>query len=107
YGICDADKIETLRDELYKELAAIVKDGLSGSELRKVKRQLTTAHLYSLETNTGKANTLGYSFALLGNPDLLDKYTDAVAAVSEEEVIDTIRGMSPTTGSLFVARPRE
>ncbi|MBI5154269.1 insulinase family protein [Candidatus Poribacteria bacterium] len=105
HGTCDPAKLDEARAALFAELESIREHGLGAGELRRAKRQLVTDHLYHTETNTGQATTAGYSFALLGNADLLTRYTEAVEAVTEKDAVEFIGRMTREGASMWVARP--
>lgn len=78
YGTCEAEKLEQVRSEIFAELKLLQEGGIADSEMKRARRQVLNSHLFSLETNAGRASTIGYSQVLLGTPRLLDKYEEQV-----------------------------
>lgn len=107
YGTCSPENLEAAREALFAEIEGARDGGLSGAELRRAKRQIITDHLYTAETNTGKASLIGYSHALYENPSLLTEYPRAVEEVSEKDVLETMGLLARDRASFYVARPAE
>lgn len=105
YGMTSPEKMEQAREALFEELDRLRREGPSGEEMRRAKRQLVNEHLYHAETNTGKASLLGYSFALFGDDRLLHEYPRAVEKVSNRDVREVLEMLVRERASMFVARP--
>ena len=91
YGTCEPGKIEDVRAAIITELIKLKEEGTRDTEMRRVRRQVLNNHLYSLETNAGRASTLGYSQTMLGNPSLLTGFAEALRGVSEKELMAYLR----------------
>ncbi len=60
---------------------------MTSTEMKRIRRQVLNSHLYSLETNSGRATTLGYSHVYFDSPVLMTEYEDAIRKVSESDII--------------------
>lgn len=108
YGTCEPGKVEAVRQELSEQLRRLARDGVTADELSRSKRQVANAQLYAVETNNGRAGSLGYSYVLLGGPELATRYQEAVARTSEEAVIAVARQwLRPEAASLTTTGRRE
>jgi predicted Zn-dependent peptidase len=68
------------------EIRKLTDDGIGGEEMQRVQRLVRNAHLFSLETNAGRASTIGYSQVVLGNARLLDGYEEKIRSVERRQV---------------------
>lgn len=107
YGSCDADKTEEVRTAILEELARLRREGPTDAEMRRVKRQLVTDHLYQAESNTGKASLLGYGYALFGSPALMTDYPAAIERVTPEQAAAALDRMTADKAALWVAGPAQ
>ncbi|MCB2154660.1 insulinase family protein [bacterium] len=105
YGTCEPQNLDAVREAIDDEIRKLRNDGPTDREMRRAMRQIINSHLYSTETNTGKAQTIGYSYALFDDPCLLDRFPDAVGRVVEEDVAEVLDLLAPEKASQFVARP--
>src|SRR5690606_37026966 len=85
-GTCKRENLDLVRDEITRELNRLVDDGMTSAELKRVRRQVLNAHLYSLETNSGRASTIGYSHVYFGSAAMLTDYADEIRGVSESDI---------------------
>lgn len=106
YGTCEADQVEAVKAAVQAELEELVKNGISSSELKRARKTLITEHLFQTETNSGKAGMLGMSIALLGNESLVNDYPAALEAVTEKQIVDTVRELVSTGMSTFSVKPQ-
>lgn len=91
YGTCKPENLDEVRREIFVELNRLFAGGIAEQEMRRVRRQVLNGHLYSLETNAGRAQTLGYSQVMLGNNALLNEFSNRIKAVKEKDVLDFLR----------------
>lgn len=107
YGSCDADKTDAVRTAILEEIARLRREGPTEAEMRRVKRQLLTDHLYHAESNTGRASLLGYGYALFGSPALLTDYPAAIERTTAEQAMAVLGRMTADKAALWVAGPPE
>lgn len=105
YGTTDPERIDEAIDALFEELDAIRAGGPTSSELARSRRQIVTAHLYSMETNTGRASAAGYSHVLLGNTELLTDYPRVVDGIRRRDLQSVFDLLQRENASIYVARP--
>lgn len=105
YGSCDADKTEEVRAAILEEIARLRREGPTEAEMRRVRRQIVTDHLYGVESNTGRASMLGYGYALFGTPALLTDYPAAIERVTAEQAIAALDVLAADKAALWVAGP--
>ncbi len=86
YGTCEPGKLEAVRSAVFVEIRKLTDDGIGGEEMQRVQRLVRNAHLFSLETNAGRASTIGYSRVVLGNARLLDGYEEKIRSVERRQV---------------------
>jgi predicted Zn-dependent peptidase len=105
YGTCEPSKLDEVRTAILEELAKLAKDGPSSTEMRRVRRQAVTAHLYRLETNAGRASSVGYSMVMVGDTSLYDEYETDLRQVREADVMRVLRAyFVPERASFFVTK---
>jgi predicted Zn-dependent peptidase len=103
YGTCTRENLQAAREEIFNVLRDLGENGVKDSELRRVRRMALNSHLYSLETNAGRASTIGYSNVVLGNHALLDEYTPYLEKVSGKGMIEFVRkNLGEERSSFFV-----
>lgn len=105
HGACDAAALDAVRRAVEAEVHRLRAEGLRRGELARAKRQVTTSHLYSSETNSNQAWMLGYGFVVFGRPDLLAEFPAAVERVTERQVLDALAVFDFEQASLFAAGP--
>lgn len=86
YGTCEPEKIPAVRAAVEEELRRLVDDGFNGREFKRTRRQVLNGHLFSLETNAGRAMMLGHSQILYGDCSLVSKYEGAIKSVDSGDV---------------------
>lgn len=105
YGTCEPANLDAVREGILAEVTRLIRDGAKESEMRRVRRQSVNGHLYSMETNAGRAGTIGYSLALLSDASLYDRYAEELRTVREKDVLDLMaRYLVPERASFFVTR---
>lgn len=105
HGACAADQLNAVRDAVNAELEKARDRGFTREEMDRARRQLMTGHAYQVETNTGKAEVVGYSHALFGDARLLDGYVPALNAVTEKEVLAVLEDLRRGGESFYAAQP--
>jgi zinc protease len=91
YGTCKPEQLEAAREAVQEELESLAREGPSRTEMSRVERQSVNGHLYSLETNAGRASTIGYSQVLVGTTAFFDGYTEELKKVSADDVQDFVK----------------
>lgn len=86
FGTCEPDKAEEVRTEIFNELDRLVSEGPTGKEMKRVQQQKLNSHLFSLETNSGRASNMGYSNLMFRDTRIMDKYDDELKDVSTKDV---------------------
>ena len=104
YGTCQPDQVNLVRQEVEKVLEEAA-NNLTLEELNRAKKAILTQQAFQTETNAGKAGTLGLSFALLGNAELLTDYPAAVESVTLDQVRKSLGELSTQPVSTFVVTP--
>jgi zinc protease len=108
YGTCEPAKLDEVRLAIIEEIGKLVKDGATSSEMRRVRRQSVNSNLYSLETNAGRASSVGYSLVMVGDTSLHDSYTDDLRKVKESDVIRFLKAyLVADRSSFFVTKRQE
>ncbi|MBI1290502.1 hypothetical protein GC173_04575 [bacterium] len=108
YGTCEPAKLDEVRKAIIEEIDKLVKHGATDSEMRRVRRQSVNSTLYGLETNAGRASTLGYSMVMLGDGSLYSDYTDELRKVKESDVLRFMKAyLVAEHSSFFVTRRAE
>ncbi len=106
YGTCEPERLDEVRTEIFNELSRLREGGLKGDEMKRVRRLALNSHLFSLESNAGRASTAGYSLAMLGNLSLLTEYEDLLRSIGESEVEDFLRKWLVEESASFVVTAR-
>ncbi|WP_422361458.1 M16 family metallopeptidase [Reichenbachiella sp.] len=89
------------------EIATLLKDELRPEELEKVKMQAESSHVFSEVELLNRAMSLAY-YTLLGNTDLVNEETNAINAVTEEDIISEAKKMlNKTNCSTLYYRKKE
>lgn len=105
YGTCEPEKIPAVKEAILAEIAKLKRDGIGADEMKRAHRIARNSHLFSLETNAGRASTIGYSKVLLGNLDLLTGYEEALHSSTRGEVEKFIsQYLREERASFFVTR---
>ncbi|CAN5390886.1 pitrilysin family protein [soil metagenome] len=91
YGACEPAKLDEVKAAALAEITKAKQHGFSGGEMSRARRQVLNSHLYSMETNAGRASVIGYSQVMLGNNSLMTDYPDAIRDVSEHDVMEFLR----------------
>ncbi|HNM47758.1 MAG TPA: hypothetical protein PKH51_12130, partial [Candidatus Sumerlaeota bacterium] len=105
YGTCEPEKIPAVKEAILAEIAKLKRDGIGADEMKRAHRIARNSHLFSLETNAGRASTIGYSQVLLGNLDLLTGYEEALHSSTRGEVEKFIsQYLREERASFFVTR---
>jgi len=108
YGTCEPARVQEVREAINEEIVRLVKDGATSQEMKRVRRQSVNSNLYSLETNAGRASTLGYSMVMVGDTTLYDQYTEELRDVKESEVLRFIKAyLVDDRASYFVTQRAE
>lgn len=90
YGTCTADDLTEVREQVFLEIQRLVDNGIPNDEWRRVQRLVLNSHLFALETNAGRASTIGYSQVHLGNPRLLTDYERLIGEIRPRDVLEFI-----------------
>lgn len=108
--------IVTLRDErspaeaeevLLGEIARLQRDGISGEELSKARKQAQAAFAYSTESATEQAFWLAQSY-VLDQEDWFDGYLDRLTRVTADDVLDVARRyLVPSQRVVGILQPTE
>ena len=89
--LTDATRVEAAFDAGLAELANALGHGITGAELTKAKNLILAEATYKRETVQGLANSVGYFAVACGDPAAEQRYFDAVAAVTEADVLRAAR----------------
>jgi zinc protease len=80
------EKMEELKDAIFAEIEN-VGNGITQSEIEKVKKQLVTNLYRGLRSNSGIAQIIGNSVLTYGTPDYACKYMEDIEKVTPEDII--------------------
>lgn len=75
-----------IRNAIIKEIEAIKAGDFTPEELRRAKAHLLQSFLQNNETNSGKADTIGF-YSALGVPDFWKNYPEEIENVTAEDVV--------------------
>ena len=75
-----------IRNAIIKEIEAIKAGDFTPEDLRRAKAHLLQSFLQNNETNSGKADTIGF-YSALGVPDFWKNYPEEVENVTAEDVV--------------------
>ncbi len=89
--LTDAIRVEAAFDAGLAELANALGHGITGDELAKAKNLILAEATYKRETVQGLANSVGYFAVACGDPAAEQRYFDAVAAVTQADVLRAAR----------------
>ncbi|MBI2820844.1 MAG: insulinase family protein, partial [Acidobacteria bacterium] len=84
--VAGGKKIEEAERALLAEVGRLQAEPAGAAELEKAKNQLITSQLRKLETPAGKANLIGYSGVVLGDPDLANRDIERLQQVTAADV---------------------
>lgn len=79
-------KSDELKTALLAEIAKVIKGDFTDKELERAKALLSQSFLLNNETNSGKADSVGF-YAVLGVPDFWKTYNQEIEGVTREAVI--------------------
>ncbi len=91
YGTCAPERVEEVRQEIFSELRDLKENGIQSHEMKRVRRQVITSHLFSLETNAGRASTIGYSHLFFQDTRLLDGFEDVLRGAGKSDLEEYIQ----------------
>ncbi|WP_109018794.1 M16 family metallopeptidase [Leptospira kobayashii] len=77
---------KTMEDTIREELDLIEKEGVSDQELEKIKNQMVSEFLKSMDDNANIADSLSYYELLYGNWNQLFRQYNAILAVKSEDI---------------------
>jgi predicted Zn-dependent peptidase len=87
WAICSPGKSgAAVREEIYRELAAIAEKGVTERELQKAKNRVRSAFVFALESNLQRAMHLAEFETFYGDADLLNQEADRYLAVTLDDV---------------------
>lgn len=87
YAVCSKDvHEEQLEKAIYEELDKIIKEGVTETELQKVKNQKLVNFYHAMETINGKANTIGTYELYFGDYTKLFSAPDDYKKVSADDI---------------------
>ncbi|WP_420582272.1 M16 family metallopeptidase [Reichenbachiella sp.] len=103
----DEISFEEVDEMVDAEIAGLLKDGLRPEELNKVKMQAESSHVFSEVELLNRAMSLAY-YTLLGNTELVNKETDAINSVTEEDlIIEAKKMLNKTNCSTLYYKKKE
>jgi zinc protease len=79
-------KPEDAEASLLAEVKKLQEAPVSAAELEKAKNQIITSQLRQMETNNGKAQSLGQAAVLLGDPNRVNTQLDRLQAVTAADI---------------------
>ena len=82
----DPDSVSDLRAAVVEQVNAVKEGQFTDQDMERAKAHLLQSYLQNNETNSGKADTIGF-YSALGVPDFWKTYPDRVRAVTREEVL--------------------
>jgi zinc protease len=86
----DGVPLDALEEAALAQLATIVKDGVTGAELARARRQLSTRLVFENDSVTNMAHQLGYFEAVAG-PGYFGELQPRIASVTAYQVGDVAR----------------
>lgn len=81
------ENLNTIKSEIKDQIEDIINNGVSEEELKRAKLSMKTEWSFSFETSQDIASAYGYGI-LLGRPDLVDNYINAIQTLTSEDVQD-------------------
>lgn len=85
-AVCDPDHREKLTAAILDIIAKIQKEGVTGEEVVRAKKQFIAAQLRQLTTTRGIASDLGSNFILTGNLDFSREYLSALDRTTPDDI---------------------
>lgn len=85
-AVGEPKKAGEIREAILKEVEAIRNGDFTPEELRRAKAHLLQSFLQNNETNSGKADTIGF-YSALGVPDFWKSYPEEIEKVTSEDVV--------------------
>lgn len=82
----ESKKSTEIREAMLEQVEALKAGSFTEEDLKRAKAYLLQSHLQSKETNSGKADNIGF-YAALGVPGFWKDYDQQIAAVPREEVL--------------------
>ena len=79
-------KLDRARAALVKDLAEVVKRGVTEEELARAKRQKIADHIMSLQTVQSQASQIATDFMATGDPHFSQDYVDRIQKLSVEDI---------------------
>ena len=105
FGTCKPEDLDEVKQEIFAELRALADDGFNGREEDRVRRMVMNSHLFSMETNAGRASTMGYSRVLLGDLSMVKEYDEQVHEISRNDLLQFVEQyLREDTASFLVTR---
>ncbi len=87
----DADRVEAAFDACLVELGKALAEGVTAEELAKARNLILAEATYKRETVQGLANSVGYFAVACGDAAAEQRYFDAVASVTRDDVLRVAR----------------
>ena len=85
-AVGETKQAAAIRNAILKEIEAIKAGDFTPEDLRRAKAHLLQSFLQNNETNSGKADTIGF-YSALGVPDFWKNYPEEVENVTAEDVV--------------------
>lgn len=102
------DNTEKARGAIFARLASLRSEGIPEPALSLAKRSLLGQYAFQNETYAGRANSLGFYYAVLDDPEFAVRYVNRVQAVSNEDIIRVARRyMDPATAVVLTVGPEQ
>ena len=93
YAACGRDSIAEVNELIFGEMRSIVREGLGAGELERVKTQLIGSIPLSLETTDSRMSRIGRNVLYYDRPIPLDEITNAIEAVTNDDMVALAREM--------------
>jgi zinc protease len=88
---CDAAKVDSVKEEVLKQVAVIQKDLVSTEELDKAKKQKAAEHVMQSQTAEGIASMIAGDFLSTGDIHFSQAYVDNIQKLTPEQIRDVAR----------------
>jgi zinc protease len=85
-AIADPSKRDAAEKEILKQVERVARDGITETELSKVKKGILSEHYHGLSTMRGRASDYGNGWLMTGNPEFGKRYLESLEKVTIADV---------------------
>ncbi|MEZ7890819.1 MAG: pitrilysin family protein [Candidatus Wallbacteria bacterium] len=100
YMMLDPKNVETAKDAVFKEIAAIKKGEITSGEIEKAKNSIETAFILNHQNYENMAEYIGQTI-LLSSEDNFGKYLENIKKVTKEDIVKVANKYLTDNGYVF------